>query len=203
MPKDILDFRGEFSSLGRRFHVGATAGTCFDELGGVRERLMIIPMTSTRRVQRRYDHRLRDFVQRTGDVTIATDLGIPRSTARGWLAKAPNVVVSLDVTTPNASALQQEVLVLRRRVNKLRALLRLALALRRTSGFTLTHERLPDERAKIRILRAVDRARAVVPLRALLRFLGLPSSRFQAWRQRQHACALDDQSSCPHTAALP
>jgi hypothetical protein len=82
-------------------------------------------------------------------------------------------VVSLDVANLNASELQQEVLALRRRVKKLTALLRLALALRRTSGFTLTHERLPDGRAKIRILRAVDRARACVPSPALLRFLQL------------------------------
>ena len=75
---------------------------------------MIISMPTTARSQQRYDHRLRDLVQRTGDVTIATDLGVPRSTARGWIGKAPKVVVSL---------------------------------------------------------RAVDRARAFVPLRALLRFL--------------------------------
>ena len=49
------------------------------------ERPMIIRMTTTARPQQRYDHRLRDLVQRTGDVTIATDLGVPRSTARGWL----------------------------------------------------------------------------------------------------------------------
>ena len=115
---------------------------------------MIIPMTTTGRLQQRYDHRLRDLVQGTGDVTIATDLGVPRSTARGWLGKAPKVVVSLDVTDLKASELQQEVLELRRRVRKLTALLRLALALLRSSGFTLTHERLPDGRAKIRILRA-------------------------------------------------
>ena len=164
------------------------------------ERPMIIRMTTTARPQQRYDHRLRDLVQRTGDVTIATDLGVPRSTARGWLGKAPKVVVSLDVTDLRASELQQEVLELRRRVKKLTALLRLALALLRSSGFTLTHERLPDGRAKIRILRAVDRAREFVPLRALLRFLRLSPSRFHAWRRLQHACALDDQSSCPHTS---
>jgi len=90
----------------------------------------------------------------------------------------------------------------RLRVKKLTALLRLALALLRSSGFTLTHERLPDGRAKIRILRAVDRAREFVPLRTLLRFLRLSPSRFHAWRL-QHACALDDQSSCPHTSPLP
>jgi hypothetical protein len=79
-------------------------------------------MPTTARPQRRYDHRLRSLVQRTGDVTIATDLGVPRSTARGWVGKAPTAVVSLDVTDLSASALQQEVLELRRRVKKLTAL---------------------------------------------------------------------------------
>src|SRR5262245_13787654 len=59
---------------------------------------MILPMMSTRRRQQRYDHRLRDLVQRTGDVTITTDLEVPRSTGRGWLRKAPTVVVSLELT---------------------------------------------------------------------------------------------------------
>jgi hypothetical protein len=73
----------------------ANAPHGFEKLSGVSERPMIIRMA---RLQQRYDHRLRDLVQRTGDVTIATDLGIPRSTARGWLDKAPKVVVGLDVT---------------------------------------------------------------------------------------------------------
>jgi hypothetical protein len=72
-------------------------------LSGVSERPMIIRMA---RLQQRCDHRLRDLVQRTGDV--ATDLEIPRSTARGWLDKAPKVVVGLDVTDLRAPELQQE-----------------------------------------------------------------------------------------------
>ena len=67
---------------------------------------MIVPMTSTQRRQRRYDHRLRDIIQRTGDLTIATDLGVPRSTARGWLGNRETVVVSLDVTNLKALALR-------------------------------------------------------------------------------------------------
>ena len=59
---------------------------------------MIISMPTIARSQQRYDHRLRNLVQRTGDVTVATDLGVPRSTARGWLAETPTVVVCLDVT---------------------------------------------------------------------------------------------------------
>lgn len=59
---------------------------------------------------------------------------------------------------------------------------------RRSSGFTLTHERLANGRAQMRILRAVDRARAFVPLRALLRFLRLSASRFQVWRRLERGC---------------
>jgi len=158
---------------------------------------MIILVTTTGRAQRRYDHRLRELVRGTGDVTIATDVGVPRSTTRGWLRKAPTVVVSLDVRNLTTSELRQELLALRRRVRKLTALLRLVLALLRSSGFTLTHERLPDGCAKTRILRAVNRARAFVPLRTLLRFMKLSPSRFHAWQRRQYACVLDDQSSCP------
>ena len=132
---------------------------------------MIVSMPTTARPQQRYDHRLRHLVQRTGDVTVATDLGVPRSTARGWLGAAPTVVVGLDVADLTEPELRQEVLKLRRRVQKLTALLRLALALLRTSGFRLTGARLPDGRAKMRILRAVDRAREYLPLRAVLRFL--------------------------------
>jgi len=133
-------------------------------------------------------------------VTIATNLGVPRSTARSWRGKAPKIVVSMDVLDLSASELQREILQLRRRVRKLTALLRLALALRRSSGFTLAHERLPDACGKIRILRAVNRVRVYVPLRALLRFLRVSPSRFYTWRGLKYACALDDRSSCPHTS---
>ena len=90
------------------------------------EPAMIISMPTIARSQQRYDHRLRNLVQRTGDVTVATDLGVPRSTARGWLAETPTVVVCLDVTELTEPELRQEVLKLRRRVRKLTALLRLA-----------------------------------------------------------------------------
>ena len=77
-------------------------------------------------------------------MTVATDLGVPRSTARGWLGAAPTVVVCLDGADLTEPELRQEVLKLRRRVQKLTALLRLALALLRTSGCRLSGERLPD-----------------------------------------------------------
>ena len=132
---------------------------------------MIISMPTTARLQQRYDHRLRNLVQRTGDVTVATDLGVPRSTARGWLGRTSTVVIGLDVVDLTEPELRGEILKLRRRVQKLTALLRLVLALLRTSEFSLTRKRLPEGRGKMRILRAVKRAREYLPLRAVLRFL--------------------------------
>ena len=198
--------RGHSAPSGASYrHCGAisrrrTPRNVLERLSGVNEPSTIILMTTTRHAQQRYDHRLRDLVRGTGDVTIATGLGVPRSTVRGWLDKAPRVVITLDVTNLQTSELQQEIVALRRRVRKLTALLRLALALLRSSGFTLAHERLPEGRAKIGILRAVDRAREFLPLRGVLRFLRLSPSRFHAWQRLQHACALDDQLSCPRTS---
>jgi len=131
-------------------------------------------------------------------VTVATDRGVPRSTARGSLGATPTVVVGLDVAGLTEPELRQENL--RRRVQKLRALLRLVLALLRTCGFRLTGARLRDGRAKRRILRAVDRAREYLPLQSVLRFLHVSPSRFHAWHRRQSACALDDRFSGPRTS---
>jgi hypothetical protein len=108
-----------------------------EQLSGVRKPPMIALMPTAARPQQRYDHRLRHLVHRTGDVTVATDLGVPRSTARGWLGAAPTVVVCLDVADLPEPELRQEILKLRRRVQKLTALLRLVLALLRTSGVRL------------------------------------------------------------------
>ena len=115
---------------------------------------MISCMTTRSRRQQRYDHRLRELVQRTGNVAIATALGVPRSTARGWLVAGPTDVISLQGDDRTVQDLRQEILKLRRRVEKLAALLRLALALIHTCGFNLSRERLPDGHAKLRILRS-------------------------------------------------
>jgi hypothetical protein len=133
-----------------------------EELSGVSDRATIIPMPTPSRAQQRYDHRLQDLVRRTGDLTIATNLGVPRSTARGWLRGTPRVVVTLELAELTEPELRHEI---RRRVEKLAALLRLALALLHASGFRLSAKRLPDGPAKRRILRAVDRARGCLPSR--------------------------------------
>ncbi len=59
-------------------------------------------MTSTTRIQHRYDHRLRELVRSTGDVEYAIQQGVPRSTARGWLTATGAEVVTVDIVDMDA-----------------------------------------------------------------------------------------------------
>jgi hypothetical protein len=81
VPRDIPHFPARVVTPAR------TIPIVLEELSGARKRPMIRPMPTMGRPQRRYDHRLRHLVQRTGDVPVATDLGVPRSTARGWVTE--------------------------------------------------------------------------------------------------------------------
>ena len=81
-------------------------------------------MSSTTRIQRRYDHRLRALVQTTGDLGLAVRHGVPRSTARGWLTQTSTEVVTLDVLELDTVRLQHEVILLLR-IEEARARVRL------------------------------------------------------------------------------
>ena len=130
------------------------------------------------RTQQCYDHRLRNLVQHTGDLRLASACGVPKSTARGWMGRQPGEVVGLADLTRRETELRCEVMILRRRVGKLAALLRLALALRHASGFRLARTRLPEGPAKARMLRAIDQARTQMPLRGVL----------ASWGSQRGAC---------------
>jgi hypothetical protein len=141
-----------------------------------------------------------DLVQRTGDVTVATDLGVPRSTARGWLGAAPTVVVCSGCCGPHGAGAPTggpEAAATRPEAHGA------APARRGPASKLWIHV---DARASARRTRQdPDPARRgsgprVCAVAALLRFLRVSPSRFHAWRRLQHACALDDQSSCPHTS---
>ncbi len=156
-------------------------------------------MAFTTRILRRYDHRLRDLVRLTGDIGHATRRGVPSSTARGWLTSTRAEVFTLDVVDMDVLNLQKEVLALRARVEWLVALLRLVVVLLKVSGFSLACARLPDGAKKVSLLRAIDRSRSVLSLRAVLRVLRLSQSRYHSWK-REDECGLDDISSCPRSS---
>jgi len=64
--------------------------------------------------------------------------------------------------------LRAQVVALRKRVAKLRAFLRLMVALLRASGISLRDARLPDGAKRRVVLRAAAAARQVLPMRLVL-----------------------------------
>lgn len=146
-----------------------------------------------------YDPRLRDLVFRTGDVSIAQDCGVPRSTCSDWKTGKFRDVVTLDVFDREKADLEAEVLKLRRQLRVRRALLVLLVALVRVFGLKLSDKRLPEGKQKDRLLRAVDRARKSLPLKAVLKIIGLSAARYHAWCRAQVKCELDDRPSCPRS----
>jgi hypothetical protein len=86
---------------------------------------------------------VRQRIQIGGDAQ--PDLGVPRLTARGWLGAPATGVVSFDVAVRTDTELRQEIVLLRRRVQKLAALLRLVLAVQRAELFPRTFCTCPDE----------------------------------------------------------
>ena len=153
---------------------------------------------ATTRTRRTYDPRFRHLIRETGDVQLAIQGGVPRSTARGWSQSHAADVVTLDVVRKSTLELEREVVVLRKRNAKLIAVLRLLVALLRVLGITLAKRRIPDGAGKELLLRTVERSRNALSLRVALRILGLSSSRYHSWR-RDADCALDDVSSCPRS----
>jgi hypothetical protein len=153
-------------------------------------------MATATRTQNRYDHRLRELVRSTQDIRCAVQYGVPSSTARGWLKAPAAEVVTVDVLKMDTIRLQQEVLQLRARIQKLTALLRVLLVVLKLSGYSLNQSRLPDGKDKRLLLRAIERSRPALPLRSLLRVIRLSPPRYHAWNRREQ-CELDDSTSCP------
>ena len=98
----------------------------------------------------------------------------------------------------DTEGLQREVLFLRRRVTRLLALLHLVVVAFKVAEFSFDRVRIPDGGRKRRLLRAIERTRTHLPLRDVLRLIGMSSTRYHAWLGKQE-CGLDDQRCCPRT----
>ena len=161
--------------------------------------------TSKPRIQKSYDHRLRELVRAMGDVSVVAELGVPRSTAVGWLSGPARPVITADVLDMDHARLQAEVLKLRRQVRRLGAVSRILLALVRATGVHLDRVRAPEGAARTRLLRAIACAERVLSLQGTLRVLRLSPSRYHQWRQAERPCGLDavnaaaDGARCPRT----
>ena len=104
------------------------------------------------RALKTYDHRLRELARRTGDVSLATRIGVPRSTAAGWLNGPNRSTVSSDAFSVSESELHTEVLRLRGQADKLRAIARILFACLRALDIDVTRKRFPDGELKSTLL---------------------------------------------------
>ena len=158
-------------------------------------------MKAESRIKRRvYDHRIRDYIRETGDVSFAVSLGVPRSTASCWLVAPIRSVVTHEVLDLNDVQVRARILRIARRVKILTAIMGLLLTLIRLSCKRLDGSRVPRGKDKSRLLRAIDRARVVFGLRSALKIVGLSATRFHSCiRSRESGCNLDDLKSCQKT----
>ena len=153
----------------------------------------------TSRSAKSYDHRLRNLVYQSQDISIALDLGVPRSTAHGWLHNKPQNVVTHDVFNLDEQQLQHEAIKLQKRCKRLISVIRLLVVLIRTVGISIDFNRFPDGNKKTKLLHAIDKAKPHLTLKSILRILGITSSRYHLWEKAQDCNKLDDQNSCPKT----
>ncbi len=147
--------------------------------------------------RRTYDYRIREAIRESGDRDLFPELNIPRSTIRSWIHRDMPEVISCDLATDDRAALTAEIERLRRRIALLGAIVGLLIAMLRASKIQLDYQRLPDGEAKKTLLRAIARARNVLPLRSALRIARLSASRYHDWCRAETGCDLDDQTSCP------
>ncbi len=89
--------------------------------------------------------------------------------------------MTADPLHMDAIQLQQEVLRLQTRIQKLIAVPRVLLVVLKISRFSLNQPRLPDGHDKRSLLRAIDRSRSALPLRSVLRVIRLSPSRYHNW----------------------
>ena len=152
---------------------------------------------AAKRTQRSYDHRLLRIVRDTGDASIATRIGVPRSTVAGWLRRPLPAVTTASRFDEPVAALHMRIAKLEARVARMAGVLRIMFALLRVLNPELAGVRIDGE-GKRRILRAVERSRGVRGVHRILAVAGLTPARLRVWRSAERECELQDQSSCPH-----
>jgi len=110
-------------------------------------------------------------------------------------------VVTNESFTNNELQLYDEISKLKKKIAVLTTVIRLTIMLLRISKFRLdAHQRLPEGKAKEKILNCVEGARETLPLKSILRVIHLNISRYNAWKKAQLDCRLEDRSSCPHSS---
>ncbi len=142
--------------------------------------------------RRTYDYRIQEAICESGDRDLFPELKIPRSTIRSWIHRGLPDAVTSDLVARDRVDLLAEIHRYQQRTALLGAIVGLLIAMLRASKVRLDYERLPEGESKKLLLRAIERAGKVLPLRAALRIARLSSSRYHSWCRAEAGCELDD-----------
>ena len=156
-------------------------------------------MDKPRRSKRSYDHRIKLAIARSGNHDLFPQLNIPRSTAKNWINRGVPETVTLEDFDLEKSDLIDQLLGLKNENTRLNAILDLLSSTLQIMGVNLKDGKVPEAERKTSILKAVEIARAKIPLEDCLDSIGLTSRRFKNWIKRQKACDLRDHPTCPKT----
>ena len=149
------------------------------------------------RSRRIYDYRIQEAICESGDRDLFPELNIPRSTIRSWIHRGTTDFVSCDLAEDDRGELVAEIEKLRCHTARFGAMVALLVSVFRGSIIQLDYERLPEGDAKRILLRAIKRAREVLPLNTAHRITRLSPSRYHGWCRAEAGCDLDEQPSCP------
>jgi hypothetical protein len=94
---------------------------------------MISSLSAAPRSRRAYDHRLREYVVRSGPTSLGR-LAIPRSTISTWQRRGLRPVVTIEPLERDRQHFLESISKLERRARVLAAVVRLLLAVVRVSG---------------------------------------------------------------------
>ena len=153
-----------------------------------------------RPVRRSSDHRLRSAIRKSGNTRLFHRLDIPESTRRSWASRPLPKVVTFDAEEQDFVDLHVRVAKIEATNAKLRAVIRLLLALVSVLGGRLWNQRAKKAADKARLLAAIDRSEDVLGRPEALRVLGLTDARVREWKRRAVVCQLEDAPSCPKSS---
>ena len=151
-------------------------------------------MTDSTYEKKVYDHRLRNYIRETKNISFALKLDVARSTISNWIHSPTQVVISHEIFDLNDIQIRHRILQLEHRIFRVTTVLILLLMMIRllTSskadpknpslfGFQINYERLPEGKNKKRLLLGINQARKISQLQTNLRILKLNSSRYHSW----------------------
>ena len=153
-----------------------------------------------RKEYRRYDHRLRNMIARSGSIDGYLGLDIPKSTLKSWIKSGPKEYITIDQFEQTSEEIIKENIALKKSLEEELAKNNLIFKTIRIFGFQIQYKRLPKPESKKSILNVVAEATKNLSLKTCLDIIGLSSARYFSWVKRSIKCSLEDQPSCPRSS---